>query len=66
MHPHDRKWVDEQLTRLPPDLRKAALEKYQRVYAQTLEQNGMTEARREANTRLRHYIARIRKNDGNY
>lgn len=63
MHPHDRRWVDEQLTHLPPELRAGTLDKYQRVYAQTLEQNGVTEARRQANTRLRHYIARIRKND---
>jgi CRISPR/Cas system endoribonuclease Cas6 (RAMP superfamily) len=63
MHPHDKKWVDEQLAMLPARMRRSALDKYEAVYAETLAKNansiaaeGM--ARREANSRLMEYVHR--------
>lgn len=66
-HPHDSKWIIEQLVKLPPAYRERAIEAYSNVY---LEVHNATEkphqkdgeARREANTRLRRYIDAVTKN----
>jgi hypothetical protein len=63
-HPHDRRWIQEQLKRLPHHLRGRALDGYDRVHRETLAANaGHVDAegfaRREANKRLREYIDKI-------
>lgn len=63
-HPHDSKWIAEQLIKLPPDYRehatKAYSDVYERVYSSVpLRHQKHGEARREANTRLRKYIERV-------
>lgn len=61
MHPHDSKWVQEQLALLPSQMRDKVLEKYEAVYSHVASENagkiaaeGL--ARREANTRLRECV----------
>ena len=63
-HPHDNKWVEEQLMLLPAPMRAAVARKYSKAYLDTLETNrsqiaaeGL--ARREANTRLRECVGRF-------
>ena len=53
MHDHDKKWVRQQLNRLPNHLRAGAVEHYQWVF-----KDG---GRSAANTRLRLYVERITK-----
>ena len=62
MHRHDKKWVTEQLLKLPQDKKQAAWDAYKRVYKETFEAEPIdhkkeNQARRTANTRLRVYIA---------
>ena len=69
MHPHDSKWVSEQIAQLPPQMREKTRARYSAVYAQVLTENvgniaaeGL--ARRHANTRLMefvHAVARQKK-----
>ena len=64
MHPHDEKWVAEQLLLLPDPMRSNVMDKYEAVYASVIAQNeGKIEseglARREANTRLRECVAKF-------
>ena len=61
MHPHDHKWVQEQLALLPSQMRDQVLKKYEAVYLQVVSDNagkiaaeGL--ARREANTRLKECV----------
>ena len=65
MHPHDKKWVDDQLRLLPFNLRARAIENYKRVFNEELKNNtGISRenmARREANTRLRIYVEKVLK-----
>lgn len=66
-HPHDSKWIVEQLARLPPAYRERATKAYSEVYEQVyvsvpLRHQKHGEARREANTRLREYIERVLTN----
>jgi hypothetical protein len=63
MHPHDEKWVTEQLQLLPHSMRGGVMAKYALVHTEVLARfSGKicaeSEARREANTRLREYIAK--------
>lgn len=51
MHEQDKKWVRQQMNRLPHHLRGTAAESYQWVFKE--------EGRRAANTRLRIYVERI-------
>lgn len=63
-HPHDRKWIEEQINRLPERLWRKATQEYDRVFRETyqnepLERLKEGNARREANTRLRRYVASV-------
>ena len=56
MHPHDAKWISEQLELLPDSMRAKVRDKYQAVYADVIARNeGSVRAegfaRREANMR---------------
>ena len=53
-HPHDRKWVIEQLGKIPAVNRYKIAEKYSETYRET--QN-----RKECNLRLLNYIEAIAK-----
>jgi len=63
-HPHDSKWIIEQLAKLPAHFRAVAIKAYSNVYLEVYnatekphQKHG--EARREANTRLREYVERV-------
>lgn len=63
-HPDDKKWIVQQLARLPFNYRETAMLGYDRVYREThdatpLEHQKDGAARREANTRLRLYIESV-------
>ena len=63
-HPHDSKWIIEQVAKLPPAYRERAIEAYSDVYEQVYTNTAIRhqkhgEARREANIRLRKYIERV-------
>lgn len=62
-HPHDTKWISEQLALLPAPMRDKIASKYSTLYESILHENaGKIEAeglaRREANTRLRECVDR--------
>ena len=62
MHRHDKKWVTEQLLKLPQNKKQVAWDGYKRVYkeafeAELIDHRKENQARRAANTRLRSYIA---------
>jgi len=64
MHPHDAKWISEQLELLPDSMRAKVRDKYQAVYADVIARNeGSVRAegfaRREANTRLLECVERF-------
>ena len=52
-HPHDLRWVEEQLKQCPPDKRYKLRMAYSEAYA-------ATGNRRECNTRLREYLEALR------
>ena len=61
-HPHDKKWIDQLLRKLPPDARTRVRAAYSARYVEILEQRSNDHtaesvARTECNTRLRLYIA---------
>lgn len=58
-HPHDEKWLKQQLGKLRPANRRIAAEGYDKVYRSHLPNESI--ARRKANTRLREYIKKINK-----
>lgn len=65
-HPDDKKWLLEQLYKLPEHLRDKAEAGYDKVYREVYEATPLLhqkegEARRAANTRLRHYVAAVTK-----
>lgn len=65
-HPHDRKWIEQQINQLPERLWKKAAKEYDRVFRETYDatlaiHKKEGEARREANTRLRLYVAAVLK-----
>ena len=66
MEPHklDQPWIKQQLSLLPIENRKAAIEGYKRVFreaydAEPIDHMKSNKARRAANTRLRKYVEKI-------
>lgn len=64
MHKLDKKWVFEQVGKLPAHLRKGAIDSYNRVHQEAsglepVDHMKSNKARRAANTRLRIYVERI-------
>ena len=60
-HAHDDKWIKEQLNMLSPSLRNKVILRYGAVYDETYTNtrhplHSPSEARREANTRLREFV----------
>lgn len=65
-HPHDTKWIEQQINQLPKHLWDKAAREYDRVFRETYENEPLERlkegnARREANTRLRRYVAAVLK-----
>lgn len=63
-HPHDKKWIREQLRKLPPSAWSAALRGYEKVFSESydsepLEHKKENKARFSANFRLREYVEKI-------
>ena len=63
-HLHDKKWIEEQLKKLPPFAVRRAIEGYEKVFSESydsepIEHKKMNVARYAANTRLRKYIKKI-------
>lgn len=66
MHEHDKKWCMAQFDMLPPELKQQAMQAYQRVYqdaynAEPCEIRKEGKARREANTRLRQFVKKVKE-----
>jgi hypothetical protein len=53
-HPHDKKWIKDQLKKVPGKDLKKVIEGYSKVYLETGN-------RRTVNTRLREYIENVEK-----
>ena len=67
MHDHDKKWIDEQIGKLPTRLQQQVRQRYAEVYreahnAEPVEHKKEGAARRAANTRLREYVTNFTKN----
>lgn len=63
-HPHDKKWIAQQLNRLPLEKREPTFNSYTAVFAETYAANKgkisqVNAARLEANSRLRKYVEKI-------
>ena len=63
-HPDDRKWLEDQFRKLPPEHRNKAAHGYSIAYCQALEREPAEHkkenvARFEANSRLRRYVNKI-------
>ena len=63
-HEHDKKWIEEQLQKLPPFAVRIAIEGYDNVFTESydnepIEYKKENKARRDANTRLREYVEKI-------
>lgn len=63
-HPHDTKWISDQLSKASSAAREKAVEGYETVYRSALDDEPVEHkkenaARREANTRLRVFIEKI-------
>jgi hypothetical protein len=63
-HPHDKRWIGEQLQMLNPQLRGSTCQKYSDVYQKEFNVSKSTispegDARFKANTRLRVFVGRI-------
>lgn len=63
-HPHDKKWIEEQLKKLPPSALATAIKGYEKVFSESydnepLEHRKENKARFTANTRLREYVEKI-------
>lgn len=63
-HPYDKKWIEEQLKKLPPSALRRAIEGYEKVFTENydsepIEYKKMNKARFAANTRLRKYVEKI-------
>ena len=64
-HPDDTRWITEQLMQLPSHMRQGVCDKYSAAYRAAYEAQGTAAvfaegpARREANTRLREFVARV-------
>ena len=67
MHDHDKRWIDEQIGKLPTRLHDQVLRKYAEAYkeahnAEPVEHKKDGVARRAANTRLREFVTNFTKN----
>lgn len=67
MHDHDRKWIDEQISKLPSRLHAQVRRKYAEAYreahnAEPVDHRKDGAARRAANARLREFVTNITKN----
>lgn len=67
MHDHDKKWVDEQLAKLPNRLQQSVRQRYSDAYqqaydAEPVEHRKDGRARLAANSRLREYVTNFTKN----
>lgn len=65
-HPHDKKFVSDQLRELPYALKPRAIEGYQSVYkaahdAEPIEHKKSNAARNAANTRLREFVKKCKE-----
>lgn len=65
-HPHDRKWIKEQLRKLPPAYQQKAQAGYIEAFkgahdAEPVDHKKMNAARKEANTRLRLFVDKVTK-----
>ena len=63
-HEHDKKWIEEQLQKLPPFAVRRAIDGYDKVFTESydnepIEYKKENKARRDANTRLREYVEKI-------
>lgn len=63
-HEHDVKWLREQLSKLPIELKRRAADGYDTVWQQTWNAEPVShkrenKARFAANTRLRKYVERV-------
>ena len=63
-HEHDKKWIEEQLKKLPTIALHRAIEGYEKVFAESYDNEPIAykkenKARRDANTRLREYVEKI-------
>lgn len=60
-HKDDKKWIIQQLARLPDKHKKTAMQGYDKVFREVYDATPLAhqkegEARRAANTRLRRYV----------
>jgi IS30 family transposase len=67
MHDHDRKWIDEQINKLPSRIHAQVRRKYAEAYmeahnAEPVEHRKDGRARFAANTRLREFVTNFTKN----
>lgn len=67
MHDHDRKWIDEQIGKLPTRLQQQVRQRYAEAYreahnAEPVEHKKDGSARRSANQRLLRYVMEFTKN----
>lgn len=65
-HPDDKKWIMQQLARLPDKHKNTAMKGYDKVFREVFDATPLAhqkdgEARRAANTRLRRYVDAITK-----
>lgn len=65
-HQHDRKWIEEQLKKLPPSALATAIKGYEKVFSESydnepIEHKKENKARHAANTRLRLYVQKVIK-----
>lgn len=63
-HKDDQKWIEEQLKKLPPFALDTAIKGYEKVFAESYDNEPIAykkenKARRDANTRLREYVEKI-------
>ena len=63
-HPDDQKWIEDQLKKLPTFAIHRAIEGYEKVFAESYDNEPITykkenKARHDANTRLREYVEKI-------
>jgi hypothetical protein len=63
-HQHDKKWIEEQLKKLPPSALATAIKGYEKVFSESydnepIEHAKENAARRAANTRLRLYVQKV-------
>ena len=63
-HPHDVKWFEEEIKKIPQNMRYFAEEKYKEVFRETYEKHEgkisqLNLARKEANERLRLFVDKV-------